>query len=330
VIDTESRALDGLRAAERVRAAAAGAPAKRVFKKIDSTLRGRIGAETEAVMTAVRLSTALVCPAFPAQGRVVVDHVLTVGGTPVSATAVGRDPEFPAIPAPTRLGFPDVEELLRPQFERPLTWLPLEIVRSGAQRLREGLARLTGTIILAEAETDGDLDGLVAAALSGEPGPLLVGSAGLARPLARQMGRLAERVLLPRARHWLIVAGSRHPVTRRQVAFARAAGMTVVATPDEDQPGAVQRAAAEARRIIHDANIDLVAIAGGQTAVAVFEALRTERVDLVGAPGAGLALGYVCASGRPRLAVLTKAGGFGSDGLFVTLAEEARGKESTR
>jgi uncharacterized protein YgbK (DUF1537 family) len=106
--------------------------------------------------------------------------------------------------------------------------------------------------------------------------------------------------------------------------------MTVVATPDEDQPGAVQRAAAEARRIIDDANIDLVAIAGGQTAVAVFEALRTERVDLVGAPGAGLALGYVCASGRPRLAVLTKAGGFGSDGLFVALAEEAMVKESPR
>jgi uncharacterized protein YgbK (DUF1537 family) len=106
--------------------------------------------------------------------------------------------------------------------------------------------------------------------------------------------------------------------------------MSVLATAERDEPRAVRRVAVEARRIIEGEGIDLVVVTGGETALALLEALGADHVDLVGAPGAGLALSHVCAPGHSRLAVLTKAGGFGSDGLFVTLAEEAMGEESSR
>ena len=167
VIDTESRARAAGESARRVLSAVARAPATHLFKKIDSTLRGRIGAEVEALMSAAGVCSALVCPAFPAQGRVVVDRVLLVRGTPVSATTIGLDPEFPEIPATTRLRVPDMLELLRPQFQRPLAWLPLDVVRGDVKPLVERLSRLSDRVVFADAETDSDLEALVAAALGG-------------------------------------------------------------------------------------------------------------------------------------------------------------------
>jgi D-threonate/D-erythronate kinase len=326
VIDTESRALDGREAADRVRSAAARVAAAHVFKKIDSTLRGRIGAETEAVMAAGGLSTALLCPAFPAQGRVVADRVLTVHGTPVSSTAVAGDPEFPATAPLTRRRGPDVTELLRSQFARPLAWIPLDGVRAQPESLRDRLARLAGSVVLAEAETDADLDALVDAALTAETVPLLVGSAGLAGALARRWGLLAPCAPLPRAQRILIVAGSRHPVTRCQVAAARAARLSVITTPKADcgdRAAVARNLAAEARRRIEAGGVDFVVVTGGETAVALFESLGAERIDLAGAPRPGLALGDFCIPGRAALPVLTKAGGFGDHDLFVSLATEA-------
>src|SRR5262249_43969366 len=41
----------------------------RLFKKVDSTLRGHVGAEIMACLRAWELPLALLCPAFPATGR---------------------------------------------------------------------------------------------------------------------------------------------------------------------------------------------------------------------------------------------------------------------
>src|SRR5690242_17623171 len=43
--------------------------ATRLFKKVDSTLRGHVGPELLACMRAWDVSLALLCPAFPATGR---------------------------------------------------------------------------------------------------------------------------------------------------------------------------------------------------------------------------------------------------------------------
>jgi len=306
VVDTESRDLEAAEASRRVRRAigpGARAGATVWFKKIDSTLRGHAGAELAALLRATGVSSALVCPAFPAQGRTVVDRQLFVNGEP-HASVVDR---------------------LRPEVDRPLAWIPLGDVRAGGIALTARVMRLAGMIAVADAETDADLDALLGAALALEAPPLLAGSAGLARALAERLGLLAGPASLPPGR-WLIVAGSLSPSTRRQIAEARRAGLRVLATPDAGRGDAATAAAevgAEAARLLAAEPFDLVVVTGGETAVALYRALGATRLDLVGAPQPGLALGWLGMPGRADLAVLTKAGGFGPPNLFVSLAREA-------
>jgi uncharacterized protein YgbK (DUF1537 family) len=306
VVDTESRDLEAAEATRRVRRAAgtgARAGVNSWFKKIDSTLRGHAGAELAALLRATGVESALVCPAFPAQGRTVVDRQLFVNGEPHA----------------------NVVDLLRPEVDRPLAWIPLGEVRAGGVALTARVMRLAGMIAVADAETDADLDALVGAALALEAPPLLAGSAGLARALAERLGLLAGPASLPTGR-WLIVAGSLSPSTRRQIAEARRAGLRVLATPDAGRGDAATAAAevgAEAARLLAAEPFDLVVVTGGETAVALYRALGAARLDLVGAPQAGLALGWLRMPGRADLAVLTKAGGFGPPNLFVALAREA-------
>jgi uncharacterized protein YgbK (DUF1537 family) len=319
-VDTETRALDGAAAAERAAAAVAAAPATRIFKKIDSTLRGHVGPEVDAIIRATRATGVLLSPAFPALGRTVVERMLMIDGVPITETAFRSDPDLP------RTDTGNVVEILRPVLDRPLAWIPLDQVRAGVYALSARLLRLRGTVAIADAETDADLIALVDAALAIDLSPLLVGSAGLARALAARLGLLVERVPLPRAGRWLIVAGSRHPATRRQIEAARAAGIRVLAAPEREQSdrrAVAARLAAEARHALEQERFDLVAVTGGHTAVTVFEALGAERVDLVGPPAPGLAFGWLRSPAHPNLAVVTKAGSFGAPDLFVSLRNEA-------
>ena len=318
VVDTESRTATPEEAADRVTVVAARARSGSWFKKIDSTLRGPIGAEVDALMRALGVTTAVVCPAFPGQRRVVLDRVLLVGGVPVAETPIARDPGFPG-------GSSSVIDLLRPQLDRALAWVPIDQLRAGSTALAARLRRLSGTVIVADAESDADLDGLVEAALTVEPAPLLVGAAGLAHALATRVGLLAERAELPGGARWLVVAGSVHPATRRQLREARAAGLTVLATAERgagDGAEAIARLIEQALAALQRERWDLVVVTGGETAVALWTALGAERIDLIGAPAPGLALGQLRVPGRDPVPLLTKAGGFGPPDLLVSLQKE--------
>ena len=73
VVSTNSRALNPR--AARVAlidslALLGDVPAARCFKKIDSLLRGNVGAELEAMLERLAAPAALICPALPAQLRI--------------------------------------------------------------------------------------------------------------------------------------------------------------------------------------------------------------------------------------------------------------------
>ena len=67
-----------------------------VFKKIDSTLRGPVPDEVAAALEVFERRAALVCPAFPAAGRVVRDGEVYVYGKPLRETEYVRDLRTPA------------------------------------------------------------------------------------------------------------------------------------------------------------------------------------------------------------------------------------------
>ena len=66
-----------------------------VYKKIDSTLRGNVGAEIEAVMEAAGSEAAILAPAFPEYGRTTVEGIHYVNGQLLSQTEAAFDPVSP-------------------------------------------------------------------------------------------------------------------------------------------------------------------------------------------------------------------------------------------
>ncbi|HLG50812.1 MAG TPA: four-carbon acid sugar kinase family protein [Chloroflexota bacterium] len=190
VIDTDSRICPAPEAARRVATAARWlrtVEPRYVYKKIDSTGRGNLGAEIEAALGALGISCALVCPAFPAVGRTVRDGRILIHGVSLDRTEFADDPLWPAATA-------SIADLLRAQTDAATACLPLAVIRQGCDAVRAWLARVRQSgvrVVIADAETDADLQCLAALASAAGPDLLLVGSAGLAAWLMPDRDRTA-------------------------------------------------------------------------------------------------------------------------------------------
>jgi D-threonate/D-erythronate kinase len=173
-VDTDSRSLPAGFAAKRVvEAGHAVRNARIVYKKIDSTLRGPIGAELAAALGATRRSKVVVAPAFPSAERTTVDGAQLVRGEPVHETGLSKDLVTPVLES-------HIPSLLSHAF-RSIVTLSVADVRDG-EPVRDALERHDCTV--ADAESDTDLEALVRAV----PDPssvLWAGSAGLARALSK-------------------------------------------------------------------------------------------------------------------------------------------------
>lgn len=74
-----------------------------LYKKIDSLLRGPVRAELEATLAASGRRRALVCPAFPEQGRTVVNGIAFPAGVDLRALLAGLPVEIPDAQTPDDL-----------------------------------------------------------------------------------------------------------------------------------------------------------------------------------------------------------------------------------
>lgn len=339
-VDLGTRLLDEDAAATCTgRAARRFAGSVLLFKTVDSTLRGHVAAELRAAWAGSRRRAVILAPAFPAEGRVTAEAVQYVRGVPVHESEFARDPVHPVRCSDLTTVFPDA-------------------VAVGPDRAAElpGLIR-RGALIVCSAATDGDLGRLVAAVPRLDD-VLWVGSPGLAASLARRCAREAGPVPPPPApvRRPLVVVGSAHPATRRQLAALRARpdvrGVTVgndpapavealrtlaapvltVQTPDERHAPRTARAlarslAAVVRTLAAERLVDALVVTGGETAASVFQALGIDGIDLLDEPEPGVARGTPL--GSSSLPVLIKAGGFGDDEMLLRLCRLMRQPLST-
>ncbi len=95
VIDTETRHLAAGEAFDivaRLTRKAREAGIRYIYKKTDSALRGNIGAELAAVLTASGCKSLPFLPAFPQTGRVTREGVHYVDGVPVTESPFGSLP----------------------------------------------------------------------------------------------------------------------------------------------------------------------------------------------------------------------------------------------
>ena len=91
-------------AAERTAAAVRELLARgcdRLYVKIDSTMRGSVAGQLRGALAAWAEkhtgAGAVLCPAFPDQGRTVVGGQVLVDGVPVARTAAAADPVTPIV-----------------------------------------------------------------------------------------------------------------------------------------------------------------------------------------------------------------------------------------
>ena len=179
VLDTDSRQVISAEANRRVREATRclrrlGAPL--VYKKIDSTLRGNVGAEIATLLDAYPGVGCLVAPAFPAKGRTVVGGRLFVRGTELAKSEFARDPLWPMTDSRAAM-------IVRRQSWLRVGEIPLEVVRQGAEAIlasAEEHFAVGRPICVSDAEPTEDL-AAIAQAIAPRPGRWFgAGSAGLA------------------------------------------------------------------------------------------------------------------------------------------------------
>jgi uncharacterized protein YgbK (DUF1537 family) len=220
----------GRRLAPLLRTAGAAA-APLPFKKIDSTLRGWVGAEVGALLDHLPGYTAWVIPSYPKLGRRMEAGVYTVQGTPLACTAFAHD--VSGCPADSR-----VVPLLEAQLKERVGFVPAGVLDDGSGAVAACVRRQVGAdrktrVVAFDAATDEHIRRIVAEGAlavaegvsSGLPPILWVGSAGLAGGLAAHLapgkGAAASDDQFVAPSSVIVAAGSRNPVTLRQVAFLK-------------------------------------------------------------------------------------------------------------
>lgn len=178
VLPTDSRAIPAEEAYHRVREALellAGPEVVLYAKRIDSTLRGNLGSETDAFLDYLGSRYMAVCvPCFPASGRVLVGSHLMVNGKPLRKTEAASDPKCP-------IQVSDALALFRKQSKYPVCAIHLDDVQDGPEhlcRVIEGAQREGARILLVDSVSTDDMsvvaEALVKAAIpvvTVDPGP---------------------------------------------------------------------------------------------------------------------------------------------------------------
>lgn len=353
-VTTQSRAMSDADAARVVRdnvARLRAAGAQRLYKKVDSTLRGAFKAEIEAARVAWREDAiAVICPAFPATGRTVEAGVLTVNGKPVTETSAATDPVTPVTEShiPTLLGCGHVAAE----------------AGESAQSLAARIAK-AGDVVVVDARNDDDLELLARAIAELGERVMPVGAGGLAVPLARVWAGADQRSPV------IVVVTSQHSAARGQAEALRAAGATVWlptlaqladaaqweawAAPlveglaksdsdaqtllllapegrrdDLDSDTVAERLGTLAARLVTETGAAGVVATGGDGARQTLLALAANGIALVDEVMGGVPLGTMTGGKAAGLPVVTKAGGFGTEDVLVRAVRAIRDRRFKR
>lgn len=98
VIDTDSRDLDKEESYQKVKAICEEIfkyNIKCIYKKIDSTLRGNLGAEIKAVDDVFNPDVVVIAPAYPANQRITIGGYHLLEGKPIELTEIAHAPKTP-------------------------------------------------------------------------------------------------------------------------------------------------------------------------------------------------------------------------------------------
>ncbi|MGN0908693.1 MAG: four-carbon acid sugar kinase family protein [Succinivibrio sp.] len=222
VADTESRDIGPERAAMAVRdAASALSSAGILFKKIDSTMRGSIGAELESALKASSRRFILIAPALPDSGRTTEGGCQLLNGMRLEETELARIPKSPV-----------TTSVITDILARTSGLKAAVVGVDGLEDLEARIPSLLSSGVQAVICDGTENSHLALAAKAGiASGALLCGCAGLAREVSRIIckGAFEKAPENPDgAKSVLVLCGSVSKVTRAQARALSSAGAAVV------------------------------------------------------------------------------------------------------
>lgn len=214
-IDTDSRYVDQEIAKERVQDAyhkLAAWDAQIFAKRIDSTIRGNLGIETDTLLNELGPeAVAIVVASYPDSGRVTSGGYLLVDGIPVQETDVAKDPMNPITQS-------HVPTLFSEQSSHPVAHVGLDIVLQGCAAIKPKLQQLVeagSRIIVLDAVTNEEVDHIAEAMAELSTISWVPVDPG---PLTATYGRLmAHQSVAPKK--WIFSIGSITPLTGRQLRY---------------------------------------------------------------------------------------------------------------
>ncbi|MCM3567343.1 four-carbon acid sugar kinase family protein [Neobacillus mesonae] len=225
VISTDSRALKKEEAQPKVKSAVRALKEKGAVyfsKRVDTTLRGGIGYEVDAMLEELAPDTmAVVVPSMPQSKRIVVGGYSIIDGTALSKTPVAQDVRTPVTES-------YVPALMAQQTEHPIGFVPLSALLAGKESVKQCLQqeREKGAkYIIADAITTEDVEMIAEAVtklewnvLAVDPGPftekLAIAKGFKAESHELSSGGISESEMNGMV---LVVAGSATPVTKVQM-----------------------------------------------------------------------------------------------------------------
>jgi len=325
VVSTNSRRLQPFESAALMHSVAQSFPSQSnriVFKKIDSTMRGHVITECNALREAALAPFGVIAPALPAQGRFVKNGVLEVNDISGRWSL-------------------DIREMLAvqgafPELITPRAWSdPAELAKEMEQ------AAADSRYVLCDTDEEGDLAFIAKALIACKSRPMWIGSAGLAKYAAAFLRRADSLVKPPRMTPSddpvILCVGSNHPVTSLQVKYLlsccspcvlEAASTTTSQVSSALDSGShlillIDTQTADTGRLLEllaaarDRDLAAILLTGGDTAELVCRATQTDQLLLEGELVSGIATGHMEGGLLNGMTFATKSGGFGTEGCLV-------------
>lgn len=189
-----------------------------VYKKIDSTLRGNVGIELDAIYDVMQPELIVIAPTFPDLARVVKEGKLYVNHTLLHHTETARDVKTPVMTS-------YIPELIRMQSSQSVGLLTLEQLYRHEEEVIDSLQKLYQDgkrYIVFDAVTDAHLEQIVHLVQRSKLRTVWCGSAGLIKAIMNsasdKMKKQVEvKPLVSDNTPPLIVVGSVHAQSRDQM-----------------------------------------------------------------------------------------------------------------
>lgn len=175
-------------------------------KRIDSTLRGNIGAEVDGMLDALNEERmAVIVPAFPQAGRRYIGGCMMVQDVPLYRTAAASDPKMPVHTA-------SAIKILKEQSKYSYCEITLEEMSSGVENLADQIRAyrkngIRGVVL--DAASDTDLSLIAEAVWKSEVPVICVDPGAFTQKMAQRMKRKKQKKCL-------FVVGSVNEVASKQ------------------------------------------------------------------------------------------------------------------